>query len=118
MKISEEIRRLKLRWQHVKAGEGGNNESSGEVKCEVRTRSDQPEAWEGMGALREITGTEGLMGKAQAEGANPWNLRAMMGLGLVVSWGSVWEHGTDYVSLSMIPFLLIHRTQIYSYMSM
>lgn len=71
----------------------------------------------GMGALMEITGTEGLMGKAQAEGARSWNLRVMMGLGLVVSWGtdSVWERGTDYVSLSMTTFLLIHRTQIYSY---
>lgn len=102
----------------MKGGEGGNNESCGEVKCEVRTRGDQPGAWVGMGALMEITGTEGLMGKAQAEGARPWNHRAMMGLGLVVSWGSVWERGTDYISLSVTPFLLIHRTQLYSYMSM
>lgn len=67
----------------------------------------------GMGALMEITGIEGLMGKVQTERARPWNLRTMMGLGLVVSWGSVWEHGTDYESLSVTPFLLIHRTQLY-----
>lgn len=89
-----ETRRPEWRWQHVNGSEGGTNGSCRGVKCEVRTRGDQPGAWVGIGALMEVTGPEGLRGEAQAEGARPRNLRAMMGLGLM-SWGSVWGHGTD-----------------------
>lgn len=61
-----------------------------------------------------VTRAEGLMGKAQAGGVRPQNLRPMMGLGLVMPQGC----GADCVSLSATLFLLIHRLQICSPMSL
>lgn len=62
----------------------------------------------------EVTRAEWLMGKAQAGGVRPQNLRLMMGLGLVMPQGC----GTDCVSLSVVLFLLIHRIQICSHVSL
>lgn len=62
----------------------------------------------------EVTRAEWLMGKAQARGVRPQNLRPMMRLGLVMPQGC----GTDCVSLSVTLFLLIHRIQIRSHMSL
>ena len=52
--------------------------------------------------------------RAYGQGSGRGSKTTMLGLGLVMPWDSVWTCGTHtwaYVSLSVTPFLLMHRTQ-------
>lgn len=83
------MRRPELRWQHVNGAEGGTDECCRGVKCEVRIGViNLGPGWALVPSWRSLE--QKGVGKAQAEGARPQNLRAMTGLGLVSSWASVW----------------------------